>query len=77
MLSRNGSILHVQGNHLISYFPKKPLLYPHLRKFMRFSDSTHYDIPKSIKYANNDSSPFSCDESVSDKNSSQNDPFCP
>ena len=41
---------------------------------MRFSDSTHHDIPKPIKYAKSDSSPFNSDESLSDENSSQNDP---
>ena len=44
---------------------------------MRFSDSTHCDIPKAIKYANSDSSPFISDESLSDENSSQNDPTFP
>ena len=48
-------------------------MYPHLRNFMRFLDSTHFDIPKPIKYANNDSSPFNSDESPSDEDSSHND----
>ena len=39
---------------------------------MRFSDSTHFDIPKPIKYANSDSS-FNFNESPSDEDSSQND----
>ena len=38
---------------------------------MRFSDSTNYNIPKPIKYANSDSSPFNSDDSLSDDNSSQ------
>ena len=38
---------------------------------MRFSDSTNYIIPKPIKYANSDSSPFNSDDSLSDDNSSQ------
>ena len=45
----------------------------HIRNFMRFSDSTHFDIPKPIKYANSDSSPFNSDESPSDEDSSHND----
>ena len=39
---------------------------------MRFSDSTQFNIPKSIKYANSDSSPFNSDESQSDEDPSQN-----
>ena len=58
LLSRDGSTVHVHCNHLIPYYPKEPLLYPHLRSFMRFSDSTHFQIPQPIKYANSDSSPF-------------------
>ena len=38
---------------------------------MRFSDSTHFQIPQPIKYANSDSSPFNSDESLSDEDSSQ------
>ena len=49
-------------------------MYPHLRKCMRFSDSTYYDIPKPIEYAKGDSSLLNSDESMSDENSSQNDP---
>ena len=41
---------------------------------MRFSDSTHHDMPKPINYANSDSSPLNSDESLSDEISSQNDP---
>ena len=37
---------------------------------MRFSDSTHFNIPKPKKYANSDSSPFNADESMSDEESS-------
>ena len=36
---------------------------------MRFSDSINYDIPKPIKYANSNSSPFNSDESLSDDTS--------
>ena len=36
---------------------------------MRFSDSTQFHIPKPIKYANSDSSPFNSDESASDDES--------
>ena len=38
---------------------------------MRLSDSTICDIPKTIKYANSDSSPFNSDESLSEDKSSQ------
>ena len=38
---------------------------------MRFSDSTQFQIPQSIIYANSDSSPFNSDESLSDEDSSQ------
>ena len=38
---------------------------------MRFSDSTHFQNPQPIKYANSDSSPFNLDESLSDEDSSQ------
>ena len=38
---------------------------------MRFSDSTQFQIPQPIKYANSDSSRFNSDESLSDKNFSQ------
>ena len=30
-LPHDGSILHVHRNHLIPYYPKEPLLYPHFR----------------------------------------------
>ena len=56
LLSQDGSTLHVHRNHLIPYCPKEPLLYPHLRNFMRFSDSINLDVPKPIKYAISDSS---------------------
>ena len=42
---------------------------PHLRSFMRFSDTTQFQIPQPTKYANSDSSPFNSDESLSDKDS--------
>ena len=67
LLSQDGSTVNVHRNHLIPYYPKEPLLYPHLRSFMRFSDSTQFQIPQPIKYANSDSSPFNSDESISDK----------
>ena len=38
---------------------------------MRFSDSTQFNFPKPIKYANSDSSPFISDESQSDKDTPQ------
>ena len=50
LLAQDGSTIHVHRNHLIPYYPKEPLLYPHLRSFMRFSDtnpnSTTYQICK-------------------------------
>ena len=71
LLSQDGSTVHVYRNHLIPYYPKEPLPYQHLRSFMRFSDTTQFQIPKQIKYANIDSSPFNSDESLSDEVSSQ------
>ena len=71
LLSQDGSTVHVPRNHLIPYYPKEPHLYPQLRSFMRFSDTTQFYIPKQIKYANSDSSPFNSDESISDEDSSQ------
>ena len=38
---------------------------------MRFSDSTQFDVPKPIKYAISDPSPFNSDESICDEGSSQ------
>ena len=38
---------------------------------MCFSDSTQFQIPKPIKYANGDSSPFNSDESASDDETPQ------
>ena len=69
LLAQDGSTSHVHRNHIIPYYPKEPLLYPHLRNFMRFSDSINFDIPKPIQYANSDSSPFNSDESLSDDTS--------
>ena len=51
------------------FLTKEPLLYPHLRNSMRFSDSTQINIPKPINYANSDSSLFNSDESQSDEHS--------
>ena len=56
LLAQEGSTIHVHRNHLIPYYPKEPLLYPHLRSFMRFSDTTQFQIPQPTKYANSDSS---------------------
>ena len=69
LLAQDGSTIHVHRNHLIPYYPKEPLLYPQLRSFMRFSDTTHFQIPQPTKYANSDSSPFNSDESLSDEDS--------
>ena len=69
LLSQDGSTIHVHRNHLIPYYPKEPLLYPHLHNFMRFSDTTQFQVPQPTKYANSDSSPFNSDESLSDDDS--------
>ena len=45
LLAQDGSTVHVHRNHLLPYYPKEPLLYPHLRSFMRFSDTTQFPIP--------------------------------
>ena len=71
LLSQDGSTVHAHRNHLIPYYPKEPFLYPHLCNFMRISDTTQFQIPKQIKYANSDFSPFNSDESSSDEDSSQ------
>ena len=71
LLSQDGSTVHVHRNQLIPYYPKEPLLYPHLRIFMRFSDTTQFHIPKPTQYANSHSFPFNSDESLSDEDSSQ------
>ena len=42
-----------------------------MRSFIGFSDSTQFNIPKPIKYAISDSSPFNSDESLSDEDSPQ------
>ena len=68
-LAQDGSTIHVHRNHFIPYYPKEPLLYPHLRSFMRFSDTTQFQIPQPTKYENSDSSPFISDESLSDEDS--------
>ena len=69
LLAQDGSTIHVHRNHLIPYYPKEPLLDPHLRSFMRFSDTTQFQIPQPTKYANSDSSPSNSDESLSDEDS--------
>ena len=69
LLAQENSTIHVHRNHLIPYYPKEPLLYPHLRSFMRFSDTTQFQIPQPTNYANSDSSPFNSDESLSDEDS--------
>ena len=69
LLAQDGSTVHVPRNHLIPYYPKEPLLYRHLRSFMRFSDTTQFQIPQNTKYANSDSSPFNSDESLSEEDS--------
>ena len=71
LYSQDGTTFHLHRNHLLPYYPKEPLLYPHLRNFMRFSDSINSDIPKHNKYAKSDSSPSICDTSSSDEESSK------
>ena len=75
LLSHDGSTFHTHTNHLTPYYTKEPLLYPHLRNFMRFSDSIKCYTPKPIKYANSDSSTFNSDYKFSDDTSSQEDLF--
>ena len=58
LLSQDGNTFHTHRNHFISYYPKERHLYPHIRKFMRFSDAINLDIPKNNIYANGDTSPF-------------------
>ena len=69
LLAQDCSTIHVHRNQLIPYYPKETLLYPHLHSFMRFSDTTQFQIPQPTKYANSDSSPFNSDESLSDEDS--------
>ena len=69
LLAQDGSTIHVHRNHLIPYYPKEPLLNPHLRSFMRFSDTSQFQLPQPTKYAKSVSSPFNSDESLSDKDS--------
>ena len=69
LLSQDGSTIRVHRNHLIPNYPKEPLLYPHLRSFLRFSDTIQPQVPQPFKYANSDSSPFNSDEFLSDDNS--------
>ena len=66
LLSQGGSTFHFHRNHLIPYYPKTTLLFPHLCSFMRTSDSIYIVIPKPIEYANSDSSSFLSDTSSSD-----------
>ena len=66
LLAQDGSTIHVHRNHILPYYPKEPLFYPHLRSFMRFSDTIQPQVPQPTKYANSDSSPFNSDESLSD-----------
>ena len=73
LLAQGGSTSHVHRNHLLPYYPKESLLCPHLRNFMRYSDSITYNIPKPIQYTNSDSSPFNSDESLSDDTSLPDD----
>ena len=69
LLLRDESTFHIHWNQLLPYYTKEPLLNPHFRNFMRFSDSTNTDIPKPIKYANSDSSSFLSDTSSSNDES--------
>ena len=69
LFAQDGSTIHVHRNHSTPYYSKELLLYPHLRSFMRFSDTTQFHIPQPTKYANSDSSPFNSDETLSDENS--------
>ena len=70
LLSQDGSTFHIHRNHLITYYPIEPLLYPHLRNFRQFSDSNFTDNAKPINYANSCSYSFLSDTSSSDDESS-------
>ena len=71
LLAQDGSTVHVHRNHLIPYYPKEPLLYPHLRSFQTYAlfRHTQFQIPQPTNNANSDSSPFNSDESLSDEDS--------
>ena len=72
LLAQDGSSFHIHRNHLVPYYPKEHLLYPHLLSFMRVSDSINTDNPKPIKYANSDSSSFLPDTLLIDDEVSSN-----
>ena len=55
------------GSYKILDRLSEPLFYPHLHNFMRFSDSTQFNMEKLNKSANSDSTPFNSDESLSDE----------
>ena len=44
LLAQDGSTIHVHRNHLIPYYPKEPLLYPHLR-FQTQLNSKFHNLP--------------------------------
>ena len=50
LLAQDGSTVHVHRNHLIPYYPKEPLLYPHLRSF--YALFRHNSISNSTTYQN-------------------------
>ena len=39
LLSQDGSTFHTHRNHLIPYYPKEPLIFPHIQKYYSPSDS--------------------------------------
>ena len=78
LLSQDGRTFHTHRNHSIPFYPKEPLLYPHLRNFMQFSDSINTDIPKPNKYTKSDSSSFLADtSSIDDESSNTTHPHNP
>ena len=54
LFSQNGFTVHAHKNQLKPLYPKELLLLPHLRSFMRSSDTTEFNIPKPNTYANSD-----------------------
>ena len=73
LLAQDGSTSHVHRNHSIPYYPKNHSYILISILLCVFSDSINYDIPKPIKYADSDSSPFNSDESLSDDTSLPDD----
>ena len=76
ILERLSDVTYELLAHLVPYYPKEPLLYPHLRQFTRFFDTIDYNntTTRPITYANYDSSLFNSSESLSDDDSLNTNP---